>query len=114
LSFNDDVGAGKSLLVAPGSKGTTLHRLNQMPLILRRARDGRASAGTPDDYDVLDGERVIGRIFRSSTAPQDRPWMWTITGAVVAPRLPSHGLTLDDAKAPCATTWREWLRRTGG
>jgi hypothetical protein len=26
-----------------------------MPLVLRRARDGRASAGTPEDYDVLDG-----------------------------------------------------------
>jgi hypothetical protein len=87
-----------------------------MPLVLRRARDGRASAGTPDDYDVVDGERAIGRIFRSSSAPTDRPWMWTITGAVVAPRLPSHGFcaTLDDAKVSFATTWREWLRLTGG
>jgi hypothetical protein len=72
-----------------------------MPLVLRRARDGRASAGTPDDYDVWDGALAVGRIFRSSSAPADRPWMWTITGAVVAPRLPSHGFcaTLDDAKA---------------
>jgi hypothetical protein len=37
--------------------------------------------------------------------------MWTITGAVVAPRLPSHGFaeTLDDAKAAFAQTWRQWL-----
>jgi hypothetical protein len=50
---------------------------------------------------VIDGERRVGRIFRSNSAPTDRPWMWTITGAVVVPRLPSHGLcaTLDEAKA---------------
>jgi hypothetical protein len=79
-----------------------------MPLVLRRARDGRASAGTPDDYDVLDDTRAIGRIFRSNSAPADWPWMWTITGAVVAPRLTSHGFcaTLDDAKAAFAKTWR--------
>jgi hypothetical protein len=83
-----------------------------MPLILRRARDGRASAGTPDDYDVLDDTRAVGRIFRSNSAPTDRPWMWTIAGAVVAPRLPSHGYTatLGEAKAAFAKTWRELVR----
>ena len=38
------------------------------PLTLRRARDGRATAGTPDDYDVMGGDRAIGRIFRSASA----------------------------------------------
>jgi hypothetical protein len=40
----------------------------QMPLVLRRV-----SAGTPGRLRREGGERVIGRIFRSS-APQDRPW----------------------------------------
>jgi hypothetical protein len=81
------------------------------PLTHRRARDGRASAGNPDDYDVMSGDRAIGRIFRSASAPQDRPWMWTITGAVVMPRVPSHGFsaTLEEAKAAFATHWRTWL-----
>jgi hypothetical protein len=37
--------------------------------------------------------------------------MWTITGAVVAPHLPSHGFcaSLDEAKAKFAETWRKWL-----
>jgi len=41
----------------------------------------------------------------------DYPWMWTITGAVVAPRLPSHGFcaSLDEAKAKFAETWRAWV-----
>jgi len=39
--------------------------------------------------------------------------MWTITGAIVAPALPSHGFaaTLDEAKANLAETWRNWLAR---
>jgi hypothetical protein len=32
------------------------------------------------DYDVEDSNgNVVGRIFRSSLAPRDRPWLWTIT-----------------------------------
>jgi hypothetical protein len=29
-----------------------------------------ATPGNPDDCDVLDGERAIGRIFRTSNVPQ--------------------------------------------
>jgi hypothetical protein len=85
-----------------------------MSLKLRRPRDPpRRSRQLPDDWDVLDGEGAIGRVFRSSSAPQDRPWMWTITGAIVAPRLPSHGFTatLDETKTAFAGTWRRWLAR---
>jgi hypothetical protein len=85
------------------------------PLTLRRPRDGRATAGNPDDYDVMSGDRAIGRIFRSNSAPQDRPWMWTITGAVVMPRLPSHGFsaTLKRGQDGVCDTWHRWLALTG-
>jgi hypothetical protein len=45
--------------------------------------------------------------------PDDRPWMWTITEAVVAPHLQSHGFcaVLNEAKAEFAETWRAWLAR---
>jgi hypothetical protein len=62
---------------------------------------------------VIDSHgRDIGRIFYAGAGvPPDQPWMWTITGAVVAPKLPSHGFcaTLDEAKAEFAKTWRKWL-----
>jgi hypothetical protein len=81
------------------------------PLTIRHPRDGRATAGNPDDYDVMSGDRAIGRIFRSNSAPPDRPWMWTITGGVFMPRVPSHGFapTLAEAKTTFATHWRRWL-----
>jgi hypothetical protein len=37
--------------------------------------------------------------------------MWTLTGAVVMPAVPSHRFcaTLDEAQAKFAETWRAWL-----
>jgi hypothetical protein len=82
------------------------------PLTLRHASKRSSGTWGPDDYDVIDSNgRDIGRIFKPSAgAPEDHPRMWTITGAVVAPRLPSHGFcaTLDEAKAKFAETWRAW------
>jgi hypothetical protein len=71
----------------------------------------KRSSGTwgPDDYDVIHDGRDIGRIFKPKAGvPPDHPWMWTITGAVVMPALPSHGFcaSLDEAKAKFAETWR--------
>jgi len=81
------------------------------PLVLRHAsKRSDGPWGNPDDWDVIDADgRDIGRIFRPGAGvPQERPWMWTITGAVVASRLPSHGFaaTKDEAKAAFAETWR--------
>jgi len=54
----------------------------------------------------------IGRIFKPRAGvPPDHPWMWTITGAMLMPALPSHGFcaTLDEAKARLARTRRGML-----
>jgi len=63
------------------------------PLVLRHARFRKSGTWGPDDYDVIDSRgREIGRIMKEHTgAPDDRPWAWAITGAVVMPQLPSHG-----------------------
>ena len=42
------------------------------PLILKRAPIG----DNQEDYDVLEGGMVVGRIFLVPTGPEGRPWMW--------------------------------------
>jgi hypothetical protein len=65
------------------------------PLVLRHASKRSSGTWGPNDYDVVQDGRDIGRIFYAGAGvPLDRPWMWTITGAVVMPALPaasSHG-----------------------
>jgi hypothetical protein len=48
-------------------------------LILKHANKNRLDAieWCPNDFDVCDGDRCIGRIFLSAQAPQGRPWFWT-------------------------------------
>ena len=73
-------------------------------LTLRRAPIG------PDveDYDVLCGGDVVGRIFLSQAAPQDRQWMWTLAYGQHEDRTPTHGYepTRDAAMAAFARSWR--------
>jgi len=43
--------------------------------------------GDKDDYVVLDGGRVIGRIFLHPQAPDSAPWFWTITAPDIPPSI---------------------------
>jgi hypothetical protein len=48
-------------------------------LILKRASASRPSGEwNEEDYDVLAGGDVVGRIFRANAAPVGSPWMWTL------------------------------------
>jgi hypothetical protein len=42
------------------------------PLILKRAPIG----SNVEDFNVLEDGVVVGRIFKSPGAPQERQWMW--------------------------------------
>jgi hypothetical protein len=72
-------------------------------LILKRDRVGQ----NPEDYSVLENGVVIGRIFKSSGAPQDQPWMWA-SGHNGELRRAAHGYepTREAAMAAFAKSWR--------
>jgi hypothetical protein len=76
---------------------------NVSPLILKRAPIG----WNQDDFDVLEDRVLVGRIFLSPAAPQDRPWMWA-SGHNGNLRRAAHGYepTREAAMAALAKSWR--------
>ena len=48
-------------------------------LILKRASGSRRSGQWSDnDYDVLAGGVVVGRIMKAAAKPADASWLWTL------------------------------------
>jgi len=72
-------------------------------LTIQRAKVSRPSGQwRSDDYDVIFKGAVVGRLFLSPAAPQDRQWMW------IQNRTPAHGYepTRETAMAAFAKSWR--------
>jgi hypothetical protein len=63
--------------------------------------------GDKDDYVVLDGARVIGRIFFQPQSPEGRPWFWTITAPNIPPSIDKRGYsaTREEAMAAFKALW---------
>jgi hypothetical protein len=61
-----------------------------------------------DNYDVLAGGQVVGRIFKVNAAPVETPWMWTLDIGHLAHRSPTHGYaeSREAAMAAFAKSWR--------
>jgi hypothetical protein len=45
----------------------------------------------PSDGLVLDGGRVVGRIFLHAQGPEGTPWFWTITAPDIPPSVDKRG-----------------------
>jgi hypothetical protein len=77
-------------------------------LILKRAPIG----SNLDDFNVLEGGVVIGRIFKAPVAPQGRPWMWA-SGHNGDYRRAAHGWepTREEAMAAFKRSWRREMAR---
>jgi hypothetical protein len=71
-------------------------------LILKRAPIGP----NLEDYNVLADGVVVGRIFLSPAAPQDRPWMWASGHSAASVNRAAHGYepTQEAAMAAFAMT----------
>ena len=75
-------------------------------LILKTTRSQYGSPFDNDDYVVVDGDHVIGRIFLSPQSPPDR-WMWTITAREHPPSIHTRGYsaTREQAMADFKAQW---------
>jgi hypothetical protein len=79
-----------------------------VPLILRRASASRK--GGPwqhEDYDVFDGDREVGRIYRLDDRP-DSAWFWGVSFQLTGRK--SHGSadSLEEAKAAFRAEYEIW------
>jgi hypothetical protein len=78
-------------------------------LVLKRASTSRSSGEwSDDDYDVLAGGVVVGRILKSAAAPVGMPWLWTLAYGHHEDRTPIYGYepTREAAMAAFAKSWR--------
>jgi hypothetical protein len=68
-------------------------------LVLRHANVSRISGSWQDeDYDVFDGDREVGRVYRLDDRP-DSAWFWGVSFQLTGRKSYGHTASLDDAKA---------------
>ena len=76
-------------------------------LVFRHVRFRNSGQWSEDEYDVMQGDLVVGRIFRPGAgAPANRPWQWTVLDPTVAPRV-GFVMTRHEARAAFARSWRK-------
>ena len=78
-------------------------------LVPKRSSTSRQSGEwNDDDYDVLAGGAVVGRILKVHAAPVGTPWMWTLAFGHHEDRTPTHGYaaTREAAMGVLAKSWR--------
>ena len=86
-----------------------LVKMDKDYLVLKRASASRLSGEwSDDDFDVLCGGVVVGRIMKAAAVPVGMSWMWTLAFGYHEDRTPTHGYepTREAAMAAFAKSWR--------
>jgi hypothetical protein len=74
-------------------------------LVLRRANVSRKGGQwDDDDFDVFDGDRVIGRVFRQA----DGQWFWGVSFQLTRRKSYGNAPSLDEAKAAFRAEYEAW------
>jgi hypothetical protein len=80
-------------------------------LILKKTASHYGGDWSDNDYVVLDGGKVIGRIMLHPQAPQGQPWFWTITALDRKPSAYDRGYSATRQEAMTAFK-TQWVERT--
>jgi len=86
-----------------------LVKMDKDYLVLKRASASRLSGEwSDDDFDVLCGGVVVGRIMKAAAVPVGMSWMWTLAFGYHEDRTPTPGYsaTREEAMAAFAKSWR--------
>jgi hypothetical protein len=95
--------------VRPNNAKREIQRLSVSTLVLKHANKNRLGAidWGPNDFDVLNADRCVGRLFMSPQAPQGHPWFWTITARDYPRSIHTRGYsaTREQAMADFKAQW---------
>jgi len=74
---------------------------------LTLARAGKTAEGewSADDYDVLEGHRLIGRITLRTQTPQGMPWFWMITARPDSAQNRGYAVSREQALKELRARW---------
>jgi hypothetical protein len=80
-------------------------------LLLRRANISRPGGPWSEhDYDVCDGDRVVGRVYSVGGRP-DGEWFWGLSFDLRGRKAYASAPSLDDAKAAFRAEYEAWKNR---
>jgi len=74
---------------------------------LTLVRAGKTAEGewSADDYDVLEGNRPIGRITLRTQAPQGMPWFWMLTARPDSAENQGYAVSREQALKELRARW---------
>jgi hypothetical protein len=82
---------------------------SQAALILRRSNVSRKGGSWQhEDYDVFDGEREVGRIYRIVTDMPASEWFWGVSFKVTKRKSYGHAASIEEAKAAFRAEYEAW------
>jgi hypothetical protein len=79
-----------------------------MPLVLRCANSFREGGDwNVDDFDVFDGDRMVGRVCRVNSS--EEVWFWGISFLLTNRKSYGHTASFNEVKASFRAEYEKWL-----